>query len=477
MITAHHTHYCVPNYNLGDNPKLEEMLSLWDDVYYKRIPLGYTYNEKYKCLLLPRGLNTFFVENKLQDSIYVDTTCNPFEKIFFKLKCEPRDNRQRLNIAFLIGDGDFKSNIEKSQLALTADTGEGKTYSLIAALSFLQMKSIIITPNQRIKQQWFDSFDKFTSLGEDDVVEISSSKFIEKMMSGSKNPHKIFICNFNVIVAFAKKHSWNALNDAFIAMGIGLKVYDEAHLWMAKVLMIDMYTNVKKTIYLTATFDRSNPKEKTIFDLVYNTVPKFNSRSKIKATKKQMVLITIKFNSKPDFDDLTKCKTKKGFNLNWYSDYIKNKQIYYDVILYALNLLKSKGGKVMLLSTKIDTVDEVSSFVKNSFDDKKTIALHSKTPEELKQKLEEMDIICSTPKTAGTGFDLYGLRSLAMTEPYSSEITANQITGRLRYNEDFDYTFYVEFIDTGFKEISRMHKKHLKTLEKKSVKHISLTFK
>jgi len=86
------------------------------------------------------------------------------------------------------------------------------------------------------------------------------------------------------------------------------------------------------------------------------------------------------------------------------------------------------------------------------------------------------DIISSTPKSTGTGSDIPGLRILIMTEPYSSAITANQISGRLREYSSSEYTFYIELVDRGFGRVYDMYKKRLKHFKTKCVKILELKY-
>ena len=79
------------------------------------------------------------------------------------------------------------------------------------------------------------------------------------------------------------------------------------------------------------------------------------------------------------------------------------------------------------------------------------------------------DVISGTPLSLGTGFDIPGLRFMIMTEPYSSKLTAKQVSGRLReYSPDM-FTFYVEIVDVGFPKVVEMYKKRLKVFKEKCV--------
>ena len=60
-IYAFSTHYEIYNYKLGMFPKLERLLSTWDDVNFKRNEYFYYDNDKH-ILYVPRGLNELMLE-------------------------------------------------------------------------------------------------------------------------------------------------------------------------------------------------------------------------------------------------------------------------------------------------------------------------------------------------------------------------------------------------------------------------------
>lgn len=478
-VKAYHTHYVIPNYTLGDNHFVENQLSLWDDVYFKSIPVGYYYKEETHELLLPRGIDINFIEKQFKRPIDVLYGADPYEVASFRLLCEPRSNIQRKAIAYLLGEDDFKYAKSYSQQALTLDTGDGKTYSVIAAISFLKMRSMIILPSQlttKLKEQWTNSILQFTDMPKEFICDISGSSQIDKLMTAKNIKYKIFIVGHSTLHSYASKHGWESIRELFQKLKIGIKVYDEAHMNFNNLIMVDLFTNTKKTFYLTANFERSERNENKMFDFVFQCIPKFG-RSTRNEKRKHIVYIPILLDSNPSLDDEIRIKGVKGFDKNKYSDYFLSKDISFDVILYTMNFLRNEDGKVLILSSKIDSVEEIYRFFKDNFPDKKVGMYHSKLSDEDKININDCDIISATPKSSGTGFDLPKLRIVIMLEPYSSLITANQTSGRLREYAPDKYTFYIELVDKGFKKIYSMYKKRKKVFKEKCAKIIELEYK
>ena len=73
----------------------------------------------------------------------------------------------------------------------------------------------------------------------------------------------------------------------------------------------------------------------------------------------------------------------------------------------------------------------------------------------------------------GTGSDIEHIRSLIIMEPYSSEVTAKQLTGRLRPYVQGGDSYAYELVDTGFHSIVSMVNKRITKLKEicKSVKN------
>jgi len=131
-------------------------------------------------------------------------------------------------------------------------------------------------------------------------------------------------------------------------------------------------------------------------------------------------------------------------------------------------------GKILILSTTIELVEKITEYIKDYLPEYNVASLHSKLTDFAKEQAMNADIISTTPKSAGTGVDIKGLRTVIMTEAYSSKVQADQIPGRLREYSDSDNTFYVELIDRGFPYAYTMYTKRLPVFKKKCKKILTI---
>ena len=441
-IVLYNTRIDIHGYNIGDCEELESSLCVWNQIYFRLEPRGLQYNEEKKILSVPRGIDVNFLVSKLKLPVFTDKNYNDYDKVNLKLKAEPRNDIQIKSLAFLTGEGKFKYTQEYSQLSLNLDTGDGKTYCVIASLCLHKMKAIIITHTENIKDQWKKSLIKFTNIDPRRICDLSGTKRMEDLLLEDSNDFDMYLVNHGTIQSYAKKHGWDNLNRFFEHTRVGIKVFDEAHLHFKSIINVDLNTNIYKTFYLTATFERTDKSEDRVFHLCFKNIAKYGYETRGEK-RKHIKYVAVKFNSKPNMEDQMSIKTKMGFNRHAYMDYQLNKGVIFDVIKYVMDTFGKLDGKALVLSSKIESADKLKELISEWYPDKNIGIYHSKISKTDKEGIKGVDIISSTPQSCGTGFDVPGLRYNIMLEPYNATITANQVCGRLREIPD-EYTYHIE---------------------------------
>ena len=464
-IVLYNTRIDIHGYEIGDCEELESSLCVWNQIYFRLEPRGLQYNEKEKILSVPRGIDVNFLVSKLKLPVHTDTNYNKFDKVNLKLKYEPRNDIQIKSLAFLTGEGKFKYTQEYSQLSLNLDTGDGKTYCVIASLCLHKMKAIIITHTENIKDQWKKSLIKFTNIDPRRICDLTGTKKMEDIFTEDTDDYDMYLVNHGTIQSYAKKNGWENLNRFFEYIRVGIKVFDEAHLHFKSIINVDLNTNVHKTFYLTATFERTDKSEDRVFHLCFKNIAKYGYETRGEK-RKHIKYVAVKFNSKPNMEDQMSIKTKMGFNRHAYMDYQLNKGIIFDVVKYVMDTFGRLEGKALVLSSKIESADKLKDMIVEWYPDKSIGIYHSKISKAEKEGIKEYDIISSTPQSCGTGFDVPGLRYNIMLEPYNATITANQVCGRLREIPD-EFTYHIELIDVGFPKVKEMYRKRLKVFKEK----------
>ena len=453
---------------------LETGLSVYNQDYFRLDPIGYDYRPETETLIIPRSVSLRVLENTFNCPVTIDRTHDEIEKARIKLNSEPRNDLQRKAIAFLLGKGEYEDIATHSRLMLELDTGIGKTYCAIAAISYMKVKGAIILNSKKLMAQWKDKLQEYTNLSDKEIYTVAGSASIDRIMKGKCEKCKIFLVSHNTVTTYANKHGWDSITELFQKMKIGVKVFDEAHQRLANTIMIDLYTNTKRTYYLTATAERSNYRENKLFIRVYGPVPILSvKRNKEQAYVKSIVL---NYDSSPSFSDQGLLKNKHGMNVNRYIDYMvfgRARAKFYKCLGIILNTVLPREGTIAILLGRKKAVADVAIYIKKNFSEfADEVGIFTSDVKDKDERVEQLKkkIILTTFKSFGTGIDLDDkLRAVVMCEPYSSKVTLHQTIGRLRQVEGADL-YYFELVDTGVKQRVRQFESIKNELLKSSEK-------
>ncbi len=471
------THTEITPYKEGDCIQLENFLSIWNTHTYSRNKIAYMVEGD--TMYIPRGISPNFLEKMFGEPPILETSSDPYEYIRTQPTSlyPPRNKIQEDSISFLCSAGNFARGSKYAQLSLNADTGDGKTFCTVYSICNLNMRALIITHIEKIKAQWIDTCATMFTFDSKNLVDIAGTNVMEKILYSDEVPQgDVFFVNHQTLNAFVRKHGYEKLHDFFIKLRIGIKVYDEAHLEFRNILMIDMFSNTYKTIYLTANFDRSQPDESRIFKRAFANVMQFGTQTLNYAEKrKHVVYFPIMYSSDcPPFQAMA-FKNNYGFDSKRFIEYALNhdsKGTLMNEIYKVLKRLITRyvEGRILIIVPKIEACEIVCKELRrwSMLADKEIMTIHSKNTTSHNDNAKvNADIIVSTMKSVGTGADIKGLRVLINTEPYASSIIANQMSGRLREFAPDKDTYYFDLVDASVPRCYEMYKIRLRFLKKK----------
>ncbi|MEI2418945.1 DEAD/DEAH box helicase family protein, partial [Arthrospira platensis SPKY2] len=206
LISVGNTSITIQPYKLGDIPSLEYRLSIWDEIYHRYKPIALDYDKEERKLYLPSALKVSKVEkvySGMNGSIVEQIKSDPKTRAVFNMKVPPRDNIQIKALDFLLGRGQYVTNAYYPRLLLSLDTGGGKTFCALAAISYLQVRSAIIVPDQALIDRWIDEIYKITNLDEEDIYILKGLDSIKKIKKNIKDK-KIIIISHRTLTSFGK---------------------------------------------------------------------------------------------------------------------------------------------------------------------------------------------------------------------------------------------------------------------------------
>ena len=458
----------IDNYVLGECKQLESVFQVWDPICHRYNQLGMYYDKNTKRLYLPRGIDIYKITGYLNEKYHTLIEPNPYKTIDnILMKYAPRDEDQKTALRFMCGVGEYEENQYHSQLSLSLSTGKGKTFCSIATASFLKIKSIVITHSNTLLNQWKDNIKEYTNLTEEDVLFISGSSMLHMILnckSVKADNAKIFLCTHSTIRSFADTYGWDKLNDVFINLGIGIKFIDEAHKNFNNMLMIDFFTNVYKTYYVTATPQRSDWKEDRIYQLSIKNVPGIDLFDE--DSDPHTSYVAIKWNSRPNAIQLTECHGSYGLDRNKYVDYVIKQPNFYKIMTIVMDMVIKCNGRVLMYIGTNEGIIKLYKWISENYPEflcNVGIYTSAVSKEDKINKERNKKLLLSTTKSAGEGEDLKGLKmTILVAEPFKSHVLARQTLGRTRDRG----TMYIELVDMGFKQIKKFYYSKLEIFNK-----------
>jgi superfamily II DNA or RNA helicase len=371
------------------------------------------------------------------------------------IKSLPRDEVQKEALRFILGEGEYSYTKNKSQLSVNLNTGAGKTYLTVAAIAYWCIRTAIITNSIGWLEQWNKRLIEYTDMKEDEIYLISGSGSIARLLNGMKDLSKIkvYLISHDTIKSYGDKYGWDKVTELFKLLEIGLKVYDEAHLYFDNICRIDYYTNTYKTIYLTATPARSDREENDIYQLYFKNVPSIDLFDEDKDPHTQY--IAIHYNSHPTPMNVSKCRNKYGLDRMSYVNYVVEQDSFHKMLHVCMDIINKVFGKVLVYIGTNRSIDIVKEWIEYNYPEYKyKIGVYTSTVKENKKNQLDRKIILSTTKSCGAAIDIKGLNmTIVLAEPFKSEVLARQTLGRTRDDD----TFYIEIVDNGFVQIKRYY--------------------
>lgn len=469
-ITIYQTHIEVYPYKLGECEDVERLYTVYDPITHSRYTTGIAVLND--TLYVPRGTSITLLKRFFNsDPRYVNRFNKPK-----KFKCpvsmvnEPRDDVQKTSIRFLDGEGEFKNSLKYPQLGLNLETEFGKTFCTISHIVHTQQRALIVVHNDTVKHVWLNEFKKHTDISPDRLISVDGTPVIEKILNGKVDGDIYVVCHRS-IQSYGDKYGWDKLNDVFIKMGIGTRVTDEAHLEFYNTIMMDLFSNIRSNIYLTANFSRGNPAEIKVYKRCFSSLHRFGEN--INSKRKHIIGYILKFKSGATELDEATMSNFYGFNPGLYMDYelFQNKKII-KVFEYILRRVNSLEGKIVIITPKKTHTEKIKELVDNMDLGRTCTIVNSDNTPEVNEANKEADIISTTIKSLGTGDNIKGLRTIICLEPIGQEITCNQLSGRLRELNDVDDNFFILITDDSIGNCRNKCKNSLRVFKKKFKKII-----
>lgn len=453
-------------YRLHQVYALEKMLAVWDMQTSRYTSFLYEFeaedekkDSKLGLLKIPRGLGLDTVKSALdvvgEEYTVIDQTgqYKNYSKISNMEMCFPPKNEIQENSGQFLNNTLYYNN----QAFLALDVGMGKTYCSTKHVCDVKKTTMVISFN--LANQWSNKITEYTNLetGENGgVVNIVGVQYFEDCVSGKIKPKaSIYLTTINTLHLYQKIHGKMSLQNIVDKLGIGIKIFDEAHNRYLLFNSIDLNMQTDETIYLSATPGRSAKVEDKMFAKIYKNVQSYGSYTA--QMNDYYVIRYVTYDSKSTAEDRIGFKTPRGLSSLKYTRYLFDKyggNLMRVVMYYAEPIFKENPNSKMLIVT--DWIQDIE-FIKKWLNKKYpsfSVGTYCGLIKDKEEKENELtkQIIIGTIGSMQNGKDIEGLQMLFPLTTFSSSIVTRQLLGRLRPLKDKD-VYYFDFADISVPSI------------------------
>lgn len=478
-IVKERTRLIFTEYNELEKHKLEDLVGTDDKAFLYQDPDD-------KMLCFPPGMydavKSMFPKIPIEDRSATYWEYEPITPVTHEAK--PRNQLQVDFIKFVLENANKKNN-----LAGILSPGTGKTFMACFCAIKVGLRTLIIVPTSGIKVQWAETLTDMFGVDPSKVLAVSSPKDFINVKADF------------VIISQASLASLNKTYDlerVMKANRFGIKVVDEVQMWFHNIIKIDGNANICHNWYLTGTFGRSGDQENQLYQHMFGHLAIFREQQKTPTL----------FNRKPG--NVYGMKPHMHVKMMWAHSGLSREEInsvsesiryseragkwmrygisipaytklvipddgsmtkFLNTILKVIKMAETEVnyGKTLILSPTVNSVLVIQSYVEKMFPDKKIGTIHSRNSKAENDKTKaECDILISTVKSCGTGFDVKGLSKLIVAEQFKSWILADQVSGRLRVRPDGKDTYMWDIVDADVKQLRAWANARADVLKKKS---------
>lgn len=374
---------------------------------------------------------------------------------------------------------------DPSHLYLTEDfIVTHNTYMSINHAIKVGEKTLIICPTTAILEQWVKTLKNMFNVPENRIYRVIGTSGLRHM----KDDHDwVLVLEQTLQTAVRDKTLEELLFDA----KFGLKITDEVHMFLRNNISIDCSTNIERSLYCTGTFFRTDEEESNLFNAVYHNILRFEvvDQKELEryGQKKHIEVYSVVINSRLTRREVNHIvihakigrKTVPTVSVGRYMDIVcpRDGRIteYMKQSLSVIRRMRDRVpyGRMLVLVPSIYATKQFRQLIAEMFPKLKVGCINSDQSRLLNNNVkEEADIIVSTSKSSGVGFDMDDLSILIAVEQFRSSVLVEQISGRLRPRKDGKHTYYVDIADSALGSyLLRWRSDRLERLKKKAVSY------
>lgn len=356
---------------------------------------------------------------------------------------------------------------------INLQTAQGKTVLAATISAKLGVKTLVSCGIADVMKQWEDTYCKKFDIDKNRVLFIKGGNELNRILSGEIDVSNvdIFISTAQTLISFSNTYGLDKIDPLMRKMGIGLRIYDEAHRFMGATIVMNACANFKYTLYLSADYGQGDSKRENAFFKVYQNALVLRPTEEVERSLKYTDVIIVEYDSLPTPTQRLGINNKYGFSAEYYMDYQIKKKIIYDILDYLLKTIYTSKDKLeyrtLILVTNVKHVNAIFNHLSETQKGNLIVGrLHGEVSSEEKDAtLTYADVIVSTYSLFGTGRDVSKIKYVIGLNQ-SNKVEDNQAAGRARPLLDGSHVKYFMVVDTGFPYCIKKLASRLRYLQK-----------
>ena len=412
---------------------------------YELLYRFYRYNKRRNELLIP--INALFMITDELDMLGGNYTIKN-ESIV-----EGRAIETKLNESFKPRDDqkdiiEYMKNDDPVRSLVGLQTGKGKTVVSIAA-SIMRGKCCMVVVSGLV-DQWVKQYRAFSNVGERIVVVQGIKSLIDLIESDYKPDVIVFsLETLRLYVLRAPNYEDLPPYEKFIEyFGIDTKIFDEVHRAHNAFTIIDLHSNIKKNIYLTATYNQTSAQARRIFNIIYppEQIRGLENRDRYIRVWSYGYRIHVPERVYHKLRGYSHIKYEAYF----YKRPTKLNHFFTTVLSPVINahfINRCKPGqRCLIYFSTIDMIMAAYQYLKKEYPQKKVGVYIGESKE---GSYNDYEIVVSNHKKAGTGLDMKELYLVINTVSFSTPMLTEQSLGRLRKLPNGETPEYIDLVNVS----------------------------
>jgi superfamily II DNA or RNA helicase len=349
-------------------------------------------------------------------------------------------------------------------------TGSGKTVtSLIAMATFNKKIAFVLKP--MYIEKWVADLKKTYVLCDNDIMVVTGSSALQGLIEMGINKE---IKSKFIIISNKTIQNWYTLyekygeetitlgyscfpEDLFETIGCGVRLIDEVHQDFHLNFKVDLYSNIERSISLSATLLNNDPFIEKMYCLAYPKDQRYNGGIQTKYIIAKALMYGLK-NS--DLVRTTEFNSPNYSHNAYEKSIMRNRSTRENYLRLIWNSIETSyianykpGQRCAVFCSSVDTCTIVSQYLSRMYPNKDVRRYVSEDPYE---NLLEPDITVTTILSGGTAHDIANLTTVILTINVDSIQASIQTMGRLRKLSDAS-TYFIYFVCRNIPKHMKYH--------------------